>query len=101
MVHVMKNDFDPQVRNTAAYALGGIDEPGAIPAFMEAMESDDEPDELGQTASGCAATALDDIRNTNRTRMKESDGLCSMQPAPLQLEVLKSVALKLDREIQS
>jgi len=99
LIQIMKTDSSPMVRNTAAYALGGIGDPAAIPALIEAIDNDHEPDEFGHTASGCAQTALDDILKTNHTRIKFADGLCAMQPEPLDLEKLKTEAMELYRTL--
>ncbi len=55
LVRLMKTDPDPQVRNTAAYALGGIGDIRAIPALIETLDNDHEFDEMGHSASSCAA----------------------------------------------
>jgi len=92
LIRVLQSDPDAQVRGTAAYALGGIGSPAAIPALLEALESDHELDELGHSASTCAATALDDILRTHETRIRLSDGLCKMRERPPDLERLKQIA---------
>lgn len=99
LVQIMKADPVPMVRNTAAYALGGVGDPAAIPALIETLENDHEPDELGHTASGCAQTALDNILKTNHTRIKFADGLCTLQPEPLDLDKLKAEAMELYRSL--
>ena len=97
LIHLMKTDRDPQVRNTVAYALGGIGDARAIPALIETMDNDHEFDELGHSASSCAATALDDIMKTNYTRVRLSGGLCTMSRKTPDLAVLKSQAMELFR----
>ena len=87
------------VRNTAAYALGGIGDPVAIPALIETLDNDHERDELGYSASGCVATALDNILKTNHTRIKFADSLCTMQPDPVDFEFLKAEAMGLYRNL--
>lgn len=99
LIQIMKSDPNPMVRNTAAYALGGIGDPVAIPALIQALNSDHEPDELGHCASGRAATALDHILETNHTRTRFADGLCTMQPRRLDLNVLKAEAMELYRNL--
>lgn len=99
LIQTMKTDPDPQVRNTAAYALGGIGDPHAVPALIETMDTDHELDELGHSASGCAATALDDILKTNHTRIKHADRLCTMQPGRRNLDLLKTEAMELYRNL--
>jgi len=92
LIRVLQGDPDAQIRGTAAYALGGVGSPAAIPALLTAMESDQELDELGHSASSCAATALDDILRTHETRIRLSDGLCKMRARPPDLERLKQIA---------
>ena len=99
LIQIMKTDPSPMVRNTAAYGLGGIGDPAAIPALIEALDNDHEPDELGHTASGCAQTALDNILKTNHTRIKFADGLCTMQPKRFDLDKLKTEAIELYRTV--
>jgi HEAT repeat protein len=97
LIYLMKTDPDRQVRNTAAYALGGIGDARAIPALIETMDNDHEFDELGHSASSCAATALDDIMKSNYTRVKLSGDLCTMSRKTPDLAVLKSLAMELFR----
>ena len=92
LIRVLQGDPDAAVRGTAAYALGGIGSSEAIPALLAAMESDHEFDELGHSASSCAATALDNILDTNETRIRLSEGLCKMRECPPDLERLKRLA---------
>lgn len=92
LIRLLQTDSDAQVRGTAAYALGGIGSPAAIPALLTAMESDHEFDELGHSASSAAATALDDILDTSETRLKLSSTLCQMQPAKPDLDRLRRLA---------
>ena len=99
LIQILKTDPDPMVRNTAAYALGGIGDPIAIPALIETLDNDHERDELGYSASGSAATALDNILKTNHTRIKFADGLCTMQPWRLDLDLLKAEAMELYRNL--
>ncbi len=98
LIQIMKSDPNPMARNTAAYALGGIGDPVAIPALIEALDNDHETDELGHTASECAATALDNILKANHTRIKNADGLCTMQPWILDLNLLKNEAMEFFRQ---
>ena len=99
LIQRMKTDPNPMVRNTAAYALGGIADPVAIPSLIEALDNDHEPDELGHSTSGCAETALDNILRTNHTRIKCADGLCTMQPMRPDIGKLKMEAMELYRSL--
>ena len=97
LIRIMKTDPDPQARNTAAYALGGLGDPAAIPDLIETLENDHEVDELGHTASWSAAMALDDIVRTNHTRIKSPNGLCTLSPIKPDLDLLKSQAMEVYR----
>ncbi|WP_309719780.1 HEAT repeat domain-containing protein [Armatimonas sp.] len=99
LISRLEADPHPMVRNTAAYALGGIGSPVAIPALLKALDEDHEYDELGHSASGCAATALDNILHTHHTRLKLPNGLCTLQPSPRGLDTLKAEALELFRSL--
>jgi len=89
----LQGDPDPQVRETAAYALGSIKSPAAIPALIETMGSDHAGDQLGHSPSSCAATALDEILGTNETRMRISRSLRTLPGVPPDLERLKREVL--------
>jgi HEAT repeat protein len=92
---VLETDLDPTVRNTAAYALGGIGSPAAIPALIRTMNNDHEVDELGHTPSFAAMTALDDILGTEETRLKLSESLRQMAPSPPDIDRLRLLTTKL------
>lgn len=66
LIERMKDDADPQVRGTAAYALGGIGNPKALPSLLITLENDHEFDELGYSPSFSAKTAIDEIRRKNQ-----------------------------------
>ena len=97
LVEKMKTDPDAQVRGTAAYALGGIGEASAIPALIESLEKDHEYDQLGHSPSSCASTALDDIIGAHETRIKVSNGLCTLPTTAPDLESLKTQAMEFFR----
>jgi hypothetical protein len=92
---VLRRDPDPQVRGTAAYALGGIGSPAAIPSLLAALGSDHECDRLGHSPSSCAATALDDILGTHETRLRMAGGLCRMAAGEPDLDRLRRLATEL------
>jgi HEAT repeat protein len=95
LCEVLKRDVDPQVRGTAAYALGGIGSPAAIPSLLAALGSDNEYDIQGHSPSSCAATALDDILGTHETRIDLGGGLCRMAPGKPDLDRLRRLAEEL------
>jgi HEAT repeat protein len=92
LVAVLEGDPNPQMRSTAAYALGGVGHPTAIPALLRALDQDHEPDIHGHSASSCAATALDDILGTNETRIRVSGSLCRIRSGEPDLDLLRRLA---------
>jgi HEAT repeat protein len=92
LIAVLQGDEDAQVRGTAAYALGRLGSPAAIPALLAAMTSDHEVDMHGHSPSSCAATALDDILGTNETRIRVSESLCRMRKGAPDLDRLRRLA---------
>lgn len=97
LISVLAGDPDPQVRGTAAYALGGIGNPAAIPTLLKALDTDHEFDELGHSTSSSAATALDDILGTDETRIRVSDSLRQIRPGKPDLDLLRHRATELFR----
>ncbi len=66
LIDRMKNDPDPQIRGTAAYALGGIGNPKVIPSLLVTLNNDHEFDQLGYSPSFCAEQAIDEIRKKSQ-----------------------------------
>jgi len=94
LVRVLQEDSSAQVRGAAAYALGRIGSPAAIPALLAAMESDHEPDMHGHSASSGAATALDDILGTNETRIRLPSGDYTLRRGEPDLDLLRRVGVE-------
>ena len=98
LIRLLQKDVSPQVRGSAAHALGCIsrrsENATAIPALLAAMESDHEVDMHGHSASSCAATALDDILGTNETRIRLPSGMCTMRSGKPNLNLLKRLAIE-------
>jgi HEAT repeat protein len=67
LIKRMREDPAPDVRGTAAYALGGIGNTSAIPALQDTLQSDHQCDALGHSPSSAAAAALDEIFGTTET----------------------------------
>ncbi len=67
LIDRMKNDLDPQIRGTAAYALGGVGNLEVIPVLLNTFNNDHEFDELGYSPSFCAEQAIDEIQRKIRT----------------------------------
>ena len=98
LIDLLGDDPEPSVRVNAAYALGGIASPAAIPALLAALDSDHEENPLGHTPSSCAATALDEILGTNETRVRVTDSLRCMATWPPDLDRLRRLATEMYEE---
>jgi HEAT repeat protein len=92
LLAILQTDEDAQVRGVAARALGRLGGPAVIPALLATMASDHEQDLHGHSPSGCAATALDDILDTEETRIRVSATLCKMRPGEPDLGRLRRLA---------
>ncbi len=66
LIDRMKNDPEPQIRGTAAYALGGVGNPEAIPSLLHTFNTDHEFDQLGYSPSFCAEQAIDEIQRKSK-----------------------------------
>ena len=98
LVARLRTDPDPGVRGQAAYALGHIGCPAALPHLLEALDHDHECDSQGHSPSSISATALDNILGTNQTRLRHNGGFCSMAPWPPHYDALRAAARALYRE---
>ncbi len=61
LIERMRADPNPQVRGTAAWALGAIGDPAALPALKAIVELDHEEDVQGWRPSDYAKDAIDEI----------------------------------------
>ncbi|HYH63421.1 MAG TPA: HEAT repeat domain-containing protein [Urbifossiella sp.] len=95
LLRKLRTDADPGVRGEAAYALGHVGSPGAIPGLIHALDHDKEFNDLGHSPSSISATALDNLLGTHQTRIHHGDGLCSMAPWKADHDLLKRVAREL------
>lgn len=91
----LRTDADPAVRGAAAYALGHIGDPRAVPDLIHALDHDKEFDTLGHSPSLISATALDNLLGTHQTRIDHGDGFCSMAPWRPDFDLLKRQAREL------
>lgn len=73
LIDVLEGDENPQIRGAAAYALGGIGSPAAIPALLASLDDDLVTDRLGQSPSASAATALEFILSSAEMRVEKRD----------------------------
>ena len=72
LIERLKVDPDPQIRNTAAYALGGIGSFQALHALVEAEQNDHEFDMHGHSASSVSTSAISDILMKESVRIVET-----------------------------
>jgi hypothetical protein len=98
LIAKLRSDSDPGVRGQAAYALGHIGCPAAIPHLLESLDHDHEDDSQGHSPSSVSATALDNILGTDQTRIRHDGGFCSLAPWPPDYEALRTEARELYRE---
>jgi HEAT repeat protein len=98
LIAKLRSDTDPGVRGQAAYALGHVGCPAAIPHFLHALDHDHEYDSQGHSPSSVSATALDNILGTNQTRVRHDGGFCSLAPGPPDFDALRSRARELHRK---
>lgn len=91
----LRTDADPGVRGAAAYALGHLRDPRAVPGLLDALDHDKEFDPLGHSPSSISATALDNLLGTHQTRIHHGDGMCSLAPWPPDYDLLKRQAREL------
>lgn len=98
LVAKLRSDPDPGVRGQAAYALGHIGSPAAIPHLLDALDHDRECDSQGHSPSSVSSTALDNILGTNQTRIKHDGGFCSLAPWSPDYDALRSQASEFHRK---
>ena len=98
LIAKLRSDPDPAVRGQAAYALGHIGSPEAIPHLLDALDHDREYDSQGHSPSSISATALDNILGTNQTRILHDGGFCSLAPWPPDYDALRTQAWELYRK---
>ena len=101
LIAKLKHDPNPEVRGQAAFALGHIGSPQAIPFLLDALDFDKEIDVQGHSPSSIAATALDNILGTNQTRIKLDYGFCTMAPWLPDYDRLKAHAHEVYKNWQS
>jgi HEAT repeat protein len=68
LIRVLREDTSARVRGAAAWGLGRLGSPAAIPTLLTALNSDHEPDMHVHSASSQSATALEKIVGTKATR---------------------------------
>ena len=93
LVRLARKDASPLVRGCAASGLGGQDPVSSIPVLLELLDNDHEPEETGHTPSSHAATALDEMMETEWTQKRHPDGLRSLNPDGIDTASLKEQAI--------
>lgn len=93
LIRIVRTDASPFVRGCAATGLGGQDPISAIPVLLELLDNDHEMDGTGHTPSGCAATALDEMMETEWVQKNLGNTLRSLNPDGTNVDALKEQAL--------
>lgn len=93
LVRLARTDASAFVRGCAATGLGGQDPLAAIPVLLDLVDNDQEEDATGHTPAGCAATALDEMMDTEWTQKRIGETLRSLNPDGLDVDGLKEQAL--------
>lgn len=92
LIELATRDRSSYVRSCAASALGGQDPITAIPVLLKILDTDDEPTPTGHTPSGRAATALDEMMETEWTQKRHDNSLRSLNPDGINLDALREQA---------
>ncbi len=93
LIELATTDCSPFVRGCAVSGLGGQNPIKSIPVLIEILDNDHEACETGHTPSGCAATALDEMMETEWTQRRFDGGLRSLNPDGIDLTALREQAL--------
>jgi HEAT repeat protein len=92
IIELATSDSSAYVRGCASAALGGQNPVVAIPVLLKILDTDHEPSETGHTPSGRAATALDEMMETEWTQKRHQGGLRSLNPDGIDLDALRQQA---------
>jgi HEAT repeats len=93
LISMATKDSSAFVRGCAACGLGGQDPSSAIPVLIDILDHDIEECANGHSPSSCAATALDEMMQTEWTQKRYDGGLRGLDPAGVDLTALREQAL--------
>ena len=93
LIELATIDCSPFVRGCAASGLGGQNPIKSIPVLIQLLDNDHEACETGHTPSGCAATALDEMMETEWTQKRLNGGLRGLNPDGTDLTALREQSL--------
>ncbi len=93
LIERLQQDHDPQIRNTAAYALGGIASFSAIPALVTAEQDDHASDIHGHSASSVATEALSTIMMKQAIRLVEDYPTLQIAEEDTDMRILAGIRL--------
>ena len=100
LIELATIDCSPFVRGCAASGLGGQNPIKSIPVLIQLLDNDHEACETGHTPSGCAATALDEMMETEWTQKRLNGGLRGLNPDGTDLTALREQSLLLLKHCQ-
>lgn len=95
LISLATDDASAFVRGCAARGLGGQDQASAIPVLIDILDHDLEECANGHSPSSCAATALDEMMETEWTQKRYDGGLRGLNPDGVDLSALREQALLL------
>ena len=93
LMELATTDCSSFVRGCAASGLGGQDPIKSIPVLIEILDRDHQECDTGHTPSGCAATALDEMMETEWTQKRFGGGLRGLNPDGTDLTALREQSL--------
>jgi hypothetical protein len=93
LIELATKDTSVFVRSCAASGLGGQDPLSAVPVLIDILDHDHEECANGHSPSSCAATALDEMMETEWTHKRYDGGLRGLNPAGVDLSALREQAL--------
>ena len=100
LIELATIDCSPFVRGCAASGLGGQNPIKSIPVLIDVLDNDHEACETGHTPSSCAATALDEMMETEWTQKRFDGGLRSLNPDGIDLTALREQSMLFLKQCQ-
>ncbi len=93
LISLATKDASAFVRGCAACGLSGQDPLSAVPVLVAILDHDHEECANGHSPSNCAATALDEMMETEWTHKRYNGSLRGLNPAGVDLSALREQAL--------